>query len=896
METRTRVPRRAALATVLGIALWMAGCGGSSRPAPPPEPAAASTDTAGPLPPPAIPAPADPNQVTATAQTAEYAAVVGIPLQAVGLPASLTPAQLAVLAGEAPGLTVAAGEIRFFTGSDPGTDTTVTLQATLDTGRVIVPVQVHSTRPTQITPVVEPSEAGTLPATALQARLNVQGLGPGHALLGAALGFSVDGAPPFDPKASAATLYLPATGDTIDLAAHWVHDPVANTLTVPAGRMAELLAQVPPEELVFDIGLTSADGAFAAAWSFLGHKPAAVLHGRVVDLSGAVPPGLAGRQVAIRGMDNRTRLVARVDANGTFTAGPVVAGTYEWSLLDAHTPRFWTATVPVFPGSTQVHGQIVYAPTAEKNAPRRARATRTLSSTTQDGARPASRPIAESPRPRANAATPATCEGADAAPGEVVYQATSAQVNTTVSCVVTHPLPAGTTQVAVELSVRTDEFPYFTTTRSRYNDTWAYAVSGLPGISPASGSVNETHYTHGALTQIHCVDLGEPAGEAPRLLQANLSATNVGDSALPTSVRLTVKPACPRELRVHQATLTSPNERAYPVIAPLNTVANLPGHYLSIPIDEAVTDWGLPLTITYEPKDAVITGVRLGLMVDGAPLMSPLEQAGSISQRKPGRLTLANAVIPPFRLWVFPGKTNLLVELTGTVDGVHQTSKAEDGRIRFRNELNFVPLFLAGALIGPARRYGVDAAHPEPGRDSWATYRMLGWLEYTGYRFNDISGLHVAQTPAGRSILDHSGHSDGTQVDLRYADGSGGFTDALGGQEDGRFIQALLTAAAAEAATAGAAPRPKLVTALAWIQANRAMFEAQAHRARKMHAGPAWMKLALFDARFPNGTPIPTLTAAGALGPPLGVWTTKPPNLSFVDPHLHHWHMSLRAI
>jgi hypothetical protein len=61
------------------------------------------------------------------------------------------------------------------------------------------------------------------------------------------------------------------------------------------------------------------------------------------------------------------------------------------------------------------------------------------------------------------------------------------------------------------------------------------------------------------------------------------------------------------------------------------------------------------------------------------------------------------------------------------------------------------------------------------------------------------------------------------------------------------------------------------------------MLERESGSARKLYAGNDWMKLALQDGRFPNGTPIPGL----------GAWATMPSKLTFAAAHHHHWHISL---
>lgn len=147
--------------------------------------------------------------------------------------------------------------------------------------------------------------------------------------------------------------------------------------------------------------------------------------------------------------------------------------------------------------------------------------------------------------------------------------------------------------------------------------------------------------------------------------------------------------------------------------------------------------------------------------------------------------------------------------------------------------------------------------------------------------------MHVTQTSTGRSILGHSGHSDGQQIDLRYADGQGGYTDALGGQGDGTAIQQMFNAARQEVVT-NATDKPQLARLQAWIAANRALLDAEAPAAstRVIYIGPSFIKLALVDGKFstsPN-LPIPNVPA----------WI-KPARVQIDAAHLSHWHLSITA-
>jgi len=133
----------------------------------------------------------------------------------------------------------------------------------------------------------------------------------------------------------------------------------------------------------------------------------------------------------------------------------------------------------------------------------------------------------------------------------------------------------------VTLTVFTYEHPTFTRTKSRFNDTWFYALTGVAGVVPASGSVNDSHYTRGTLTRRHCIKVGDQTAASPFTFEGTLAATNVGDSALSTSVAMEVKLTCTPDLKVVSANLGSPNSKGHHVIKPGK--GNVPGHYISIP-------------------------------------------------------------------------------------------------------------------------------------------------------------------------------------------------------------------------------------------------------------------------------------------------------------------------
>jgi hypothetical protein len=458
-------------------------------------------------------------------------------------------------------------------------------------------------------------------------------------------------------------------------------------------------------------------------------------------------------------------------------------------------------------------------------------------------------------------------------------------------CYVTHTVPKGAEKIGVKLSIKTQEFPNFTGPKSVYNDAWSYAVMGLPDVGEANARVNDSHDTKAEVVVNKCVNVKELAAQEAFDFTANLIATNIGDSSYPTVVQMTVKPTCDNELTVTRAEFELVNTKGYSVIQEVKNDA--PRNYISVPTQSESNAWGVPLNVTYEPADAKITRVRMGVVVNGAAVMSDTDLSAQISTRTPGKLVFNNVLIPRLPITPTAGPVNVVLELKGTKDEIELISTALNGRVLAEDNAQFTPLFNAGELFPAARRYGQELQ--DAGGDAWATFPTIGWLQAKPFRFNDISALHIAQTAAGRSVLDHAGHNNGAQIDLRYADGAGGYSEQLGGSADGSFIKKMLEDARKEVETGGTGAKPNLLKANQWITANRQMLMSVAAEADKLHAGPGWMASALRDGKFANGVVIPTVTPEGVVGAALGDWANRPTQLTFIAPHLHHWHISRRT-
>jgi hypothetical protein len=844
-----------------------------------------------------------PVEKSTAAVEVQYAKVATLRLKDLELPQGVTTEQVQVIDGKAQDLIVRNGQIRFITPSDTGTDSAVRLRVTPTAGpSIIVPITVSSARPVKAIPEIDADEKGVAMAEADHPILIMTGLGPDNSILGTDIRLSVGGkgAPPLSIQ-SAANIYVPSTRQFFYMAQYWKLEEATNTLVVPAAKVAQMLTDIPSGEFELDIGLSSEDASFGAAWSMRGHKPTATITLQFVGFDRQPSTLAKGKTVGIVGKDTGARFTAVVDANGRITTPLLGAGMYQITVLDVNAPGFWTMAVPVYPKSTQVQATFVYQPPqaplpgasapASANKPQAIRGS--AGAITQDGPSPISRispDVQSTPSMQALAATPFTCMSSGSN-GATLYTVVSAQDSLPNFCYVTHTVPKGAEKIGVKLSIKTQEFPSFTGTKSLFNDAWSYAVMGLPDVGEANARVNDSHDTKAEVVVNKCVDVKELAAQEAFDFTANLIATNIGDARFPTTVQMTVKPTCDNELTVTQANFELVNTQGYRVIRQLS-LKDSP-NYLSLPIQSESSAWGMPLKVNYEPADMPINRVRMGVVVNGAAVMSDTDLSTQISSRSPGELVFRNVLIPRLPITPTTGPLNVVIELRGKKDEVELTSVAIDGRVLAQDNAQFTPLFNAGELFPAARRYGQELQ--DAGGDAWATFSTIGWLQARPFRFNDISALHIAQTATGRSVLDHAGHNNGAQIDLRYADGAGGYSEQLGGSADGSFIKKMLEDARKEVEAGSTGAKPNLLKANQWITANRQMLMSVAAEAKKLHAGPEWMDLALRKGEFTNGVKIPTVTPEGVVGAALGPWANMPSKLTFIPPHSHHWHITLQT-
>lgn len=765
------------------------------------------------------------------------------------------------------------GELRFATLGDSGASADASVTYVGSDGKTrTLPILIASGRQIAAQAVSEKADAGA--GAAVSDTLQFTGLYPGNFVLKGmgALSIKLVDMPAIDATETRILLTGNEGNNTYssDITTSFTWDAANATLSLPASAVDTLYSNLPNYPVTLSLGLLSADRNFSRNYDVLLQKGTASIAGKLVNASGTALTALAGRKIDVVGYNNGIRRVVEVGADGSFTVNPVVADTYEISVADLDLPKAVFGIAVVTSTDTSVNFTLNASLLLPGGAPPETSNVLSGSAYRGNGAKAMARELP----PGAPGVMPAPA----CSPSAGVFTVTSATEGVVQSCAISYEIAAGSKQVQVETLVTSAEYPNYTRSPgNKYNDAWSYAVSGIPGTSiVASGQVSNTHYSSGSLATKQCVDVSAYTQNAGLTIGGSLTATNVGDSAYPTTVSVTIKSSC-SGLTISKAEFSSPNQAGYAIIVPKNATGNISANYLSVPIGQAEGAWGVPLRITYAPKEATLSELNLSFVRDSENIEFGNKLALAVV--KPGTVEIANFVMPQVATTVSAKRFQIKVVLKGSLSG--NAAESDAVPVRFGSALDFTPLYLAGENSTLAlRRYGTR----DTGADSWAVADTVNWLKGKSYRFDDISGLHVPQIQlAGgwKSALGHSGHSDGRQIDMRYSDGSGGYNDALGGSDDGAQILALANAAQAEVA-ANAASKPNLATLKKWIADNRAMIAAEAPSARKIYFGNGWMTLLLKDGKFPNQSVIDGV----------GKWTSCPSNATPESGHQSHWHIS----
>lgn len=913
-----------------GLASWamvaaVAACGsGSTAAVTPPSP-----------PPPVAPAPPPAPVPRAVSIDVPPGQILFVPLSSIGL------AQGAEVTGTVPddiAARIIGQDLRLILLRDSGGPSSRVLTIR-ETGGPGVQLTVRSDTP--LNPVLAPPfrDAPDPEGTAEPAppEITVTGIDAANRTVAGALTLQIAGQPRLDTATSrlrlideaGAVTRLPLSPDMVS---------ATGLVTVSASQMAALLDPLAAGSISAVLEARDPPSGLFTDYEFAFYKATAVLRGSVVNGQGVTLAGYRDRTVVVRSADGLLTRSARIDSSGAFEVAGLVPGTYNVSLVDLEWPNLIQGTVFIGlgTGATTVSLLEVLVPAGPAAAAgsaggpdgvpeggpeggvRQVTSSWSSWSSSVGPSQPAASatgsgaasPLTGAGRPdllaRPSAASqPAAQVAASCITGpdtQRTFRAIATLQSQTQLCSGPVTIPRGTQRVGVVTTVNSEEYPTFTTAQSIYNDTWAANVS-FPGgtVSPVdrSGSVNETHLTSSQRRFTDCIDVAQFAATANRTAFVRAAATNVSDGVLPTEVIITVSLSCEDEIAVTEARFSRLNERDYWVVQGPPEASNRLGSSttLSISLPDSgsageAAAWGIPLRIRYTPEAAELTGLRFGFVRNSGQVQlidqNLLDQA---ERTAPGVLTVPSFRPPAFASYPWSDRTvGLMVVLDARVGDRTIRSASTQPNIALNGNFRFRPLLSRTVLSN--RRYGAR----DPGGDAWSAAAMTSWLNgRPRLVFDDISGLHVAQFSrtatcggttrrAGAAVLCHAGHTNGHQVDLRYADGAGGFAPPLNGERSGAAILTLIANARADV-LAGRTGTDSLTRLVAWIGENRTVIGQAASdtAVKEIYVADKQMGAALIQGTFLTGPAIPGVTP----------WPNVSPKIRAIAGHQHHWHVSL---
>ncbi|MDO5101789.1 MAG: hypothetical protein Q4D91_02630 [Lautropia sp.] len=892
---RRQNTRHALAMTLALLALTACGGGGSSQsPAPNPTDATTATDTvSGNL--------ADEGLSSFYGRflDQEYASVVSLALDLLGMPTDLGVERIKIVEGKdlVEDLSVVDGEIRFITPADRGRTETIRMVIEGNTTRRPLEIALGSPR---FLAIADTTELDDDDLDKAPVPLKIRGLGPGNSIGHEALVFELDRDIELDPVASNAM--MDGGGDSpLFLRKHWQPLPSKRGFSLSHETLKALMKRLPDGDIGAEVVFNGngKDYNFSRKWSFVMHAPVASMEGQIINAhTKEAMRELAGRKVAIRGQrSNGTRAVTAIDAEGRFSVAGLSTGSYVAELLDTKLPGFIQTVFHVRQNDKKVQVTLPYSTQAYK----------ALSSKIIEDGKDNS--LQSNPTPKqTNPTQPKAVLDGSITGSKGCYRLLQDDGNYSFglssgprepsalhSCTVALTIPEGVKSISLSSLI----FSYVwqnhpSIEKGHRDDSWSYRVTGLPNPISKRGSSKDGLIRGGRYTTEGCIDVSSLTKNAPHEFSIHMETSGTGNR---DAISLNIYPRadCETKLRALKAEFALTNARGHRILAPIRHspegLPNYPGAYISLSGARDPKAWGIPFVIRYEPQDATINEIKLVMTSSAGTHEGDITSQATIDNK--GRIIFRDLVLPEvFALKPFSGSVSFSVIIRGEVEGIDYTSDPAPVKIEKTEESSFTPLFHAGGTFGADRRYGQGTV--EAGGDAWAAKNTLNWLQNNQYRFNDLSAQHVAQIETnGRSVLEHAGHSDGMQLDLRYADGTGGYSDRMGGILKGSHIKKVLDNAESDFYEKKLRSSPDISLAAQWVQENRHLIEREAPLARIIYAGDAWMRRALLNGEFSSGQKIPS-GDAGATGEHLSQWDSMPDNVKFIRQHLHHWHISLK--
>jgi hypothetical protein len=742
---------------------------------------------------------------------------------------------------------------------------------------------------TTLTRISEASETGAVPADD-NITLMPTGIDASGAVSAAtsALSFKLNNGPALDSTLN--SISLNTSTSSVDVSTWFTYDAPSSTVTLAAANLLTLISTLQTaHKATLTFSLSTPDYAQTFGFEQVLTFSGGTVNGAVINTDGTAATDFAGVSFVVTGFNTGTTALVKASATGTFVFSNLPADSYEvrQALLAPGVALIGFASLTDPAGSVSL--TITKVPGAKAAAVSNFAAAQSIETSSSAVSAAVNHPE------RTQVQTHAQRRSVKSIPAGAAYTATvtAGAADTLIVTPVTYTVPKGSTQVAIHVDVDTAEYPVYTTAQSQFNDIWLFDVQLPPPLADfqQSGKVNQTHVASGTISFDQCVDFTSAAAAADVPVSGQLGAQNVADANLPTTVTLSISLSCTGGLNITKFQATNRSTDGGYIIYPKHPASdaspdgNLAGQYLSVPLQARLPGgWGLVTTLNYAPSTTTLTQIELFQRTPGGDVSLGKDYLTQADVSTPGVAKFTGLTLNPTGLAPVTGRMQLVAVATGTIAGGLVSSQPTP--LTVDGFASFTPLYLTSELsaYNAANRFG----QRDPGGDSWGTTAMTTWIFAEGLRYNDISAALVKQGPAPsyRSVLGHSGHSDAQQVDVRYYDGSGGFSDTLGGLNAAAGVKTLASAALAEV-TSKATTTPNLTSLVTWITANRTGLAGYAARGevRRIYIGNAHVAQLLVEGVFPGTSPataIPGITA----------WSNKAAKILVQPDHLDHWHIS----
>lgn len=359
-------------------------------------------------------------------------------------------------------------------------------------------------------------------------------------------------------------------------------------------------------------------------------------------------------------------------------------------------------------------------------------------------------------------------------------------------------VPKGTSTLKLTYETQTVEYPFYVLSQSIFNDVWDLFIIADNGskVFSITRNVNSQLFvdpiwiaggiggTTGKITK--SFDISKFTKNSNATFTLSASATNIGDSALTTTVNATIE-----------------RDKGF-IVEVVKTYSDVEGPNFSIPRSGKKNTFAKGFTLKIKaPKDTKVGDIK---KIEAKALLGAGASTGPIIfDGKPEKLNDKN-----FRVQTtFGGAKNPLASpisgvppaahfvayaftVTADIDGKDETAEVVSGRT--------IALW---KMPDGFARYGSR----DQGGDDWASFGTYAWMQGAAAllpKIDDISGEH------GRNI-GHATHKDGTDLDILH------FGQALSATSGtSNFLEAQKLAV--KAAKGNEAAGETLAT---WIQAQR---------------------------------------------------------------------------